>query len=160
MNNSSNNRHFISFGLALLTALTLLLASESVMAGVLKWEALSSTEQSVLKAFQGEWESLPEKTQGSLRRWAAKPAAERVRIKQRFNDWSKLSEPQQKNLTKQLKRYRAMSVEQKVRIKQWHGWVKKLPETERKKLREEWKNMSDVERKAYMKVLQEKYGGR
>jgi hypothetical protein len=160
MNNSSNNRHFISFLLALLMPLTLLLVSESVMAGVLKWEALSSTEQSVLKAFQDEWESLPEKTQGSLRRWAAKPSAERAKIKQRFNDWSKLSEPQQKNIATQLKRYREMSVEQKVRIKLWHEWVKKLPEAERKKLREEWKNMNDVERKAYMKVLQEKYGGR
>lgn len=160
MNNSSNKCHFIGFLVALLTALTLLLASGSVMAGSVKWEALNNTEKSVLKSFQDEWESLPEKTQGSLRRWAAKPAAERAKIKQRYGDWKQLSQPQQQNVAKQLKRYRAMSAQQKARIKQWHEWVKKLPEAERKKLREQWSGMNDAERRAYMKELQGKYGKR
>ncbi|QTR47526.1 DUF3106 domain-containing protein [Thiothrix litoralis] len=160
MNSSSNNCRFIGFLVALLTAWTLLLASGSVMAGSVKWEALSNTEQSVLKAFQGEWGSLPDKTQSALRRWAAKPAAERAKIKQRFGDWKRLSQSQQQNVVKQLKRYRAMSAEQKARIRQWHEWVKKLPEAERKKLREQWSGMNDAERRAYMKALQGKYGKR
>ena len=130
------------------------------MADPVKWEVLSSTEQSVLKAFQGEWNALPDKTQSSLRRWAAKPASERARIKQRFGAWKQLSSSQQQNVAKQLKRYRAMSAQQKARIKQWHDWVKKLPEAERKKLREKWSSMNDAERKAYMKALEEKYGNR
>ncbi len=93
-----------------------------------------------------------------LRRWAAKPAAERTRIKQRFGEWKQLSAPQQKKVAKQLKRYKAMSPEQKVRIKQWHEWVKKLPEEERNKLRASWSGMSDEQRRAYMKDLRKKYG--
>jgi hypothetical protein len=160
MNHSSNNRHFIGFLIAVWAVLTLSLISGNAMAGTVKWEMLDSNEKSVLAAFQKEWESLPDKTQGSLRRWAAKPASERARIKQRFGEWQQLSAIQQKTVAKQLKRYRAMSVEQKARIRQWHEWVKKLPDAERKKLREQWSSMNDAERRAYMKELQGKYGKR
>ena len=158
MNNSSNKRRFVGFLMALLTMIALLLAGGSVMAGAVTWESLSDGEKSVLKAFQGEWSSLSDKTQGNLKRWAAKPAAERSRIKQRYGDWQQLSEVQQKKIAKQLKRYKAMSPAQKAKIKQWHEWVKKLPEAERKKLREQWPNMTDAERRAYMKDLQQQYG--
>lgn len=154
MSSRSKNRYFR------VLLILLMLVSGGVMADPVKWEALSSTEQSVLKAFQGEWSTLPDKTQSSLRRWAAKPASERARIKQRFGAWKQLSSSQQQNVAKQLKRYRAMSAQQKARIKQWHEWVKKLPEAERKKLREKWSSMNDAERKTYMKALEEKYGNR
>lgn len=160
MNHSSNNRHFIGFLIAVWVVLTLSLVSGNAMAGTVKWETLDSNEKSVLEAFQKEWESLPDKTQSSLRRWAAKPASERARIKQRFGEWQQLSATQQKTVAKQLKRYRAMSAEQKARIQQWHEWVKKLPDAERKKLREQWSSMNDAERRAYMKELQGKYGKR
>ena len=158
MNHSSNKAHFIGLLMVLLAALILLLPSSLVRADTAKWETLNSNEKSVLKDFQNAWASLPDKTQSSLRRWAAKPATERARIKQRFSEWQQLSASQQKKVTKQLARYRAMSSEQKARIKQWHEWVKKLPEAERNKLREEWPKMDDAERRAYMKALQKQYG--
>ncbi|OQX02512.1 MAG: hypothetical protein BWK73_42425 [Thiothrix lacustris] len=158
MNHSSNKGRFIGLLMVLLATLLLLLPSSRVMAGTAKWEDLNSNEKAVLKDFQQGWETLPDKTQSSLRRWAAKPATERTRIKQRFSEWQQLSDPLQKKLAKQLARYRAMSSEQKARIKQWHEWVKKLPEAERNKLREEWHKMNDTERRSYMKVLQKQYG--
>ncbi|MDQ5769839.1 DUF3106 domain-containing protein [Thiothrix subterranea] len=158
MTNSSNKRRFVGFFMALLTMMALLLAGGNAMAGSVTWESLSDNEKSVLKAFQSDWSSLSDKTQGNLKRWAAKPATERSRIKQRFGDWQQLSAAQQKKIAKQLKRYKAMSPAQKAKIKQWHEWVKKLPENERKQLREKWPSMTDVERRAYMKDLQQQYG--
>lgn len=156
MSNSSNKIRFICS----LFMMAILFAGGKVMAGSVKWEDLNSNEKSVLKAFQGEWESFPDKTQGSLRRWAAKPATERTRIRKRFGEWKQLSPQQQKKVARQLKRYKEMSPAQKARIRQWHEWVKKLPEGERKKLRELWPGMGDAERRAYMKELQRKYGKR
>lgn len=142
----------------ILMVMALLLMSGKVMAGSVKWDDLNSNEKKVLKAFQGEWNGLPDKKQNTLRRWAAKPAAERARIRKRYQEWKQLSPAQQQKVSKQLKRYREMPAGQKARLKSWHAWVKKLPDDERKKLRAAWPGMSDTERRAYMKELQKKYG--
>lgn len=142
----------------LLLVMALWVVGGQAMAGSVKWEDLASNEKAVLKAFQGEWNALPDRKQNTLRRWAAKPEAERTRIRKRYQEWKQLSPPQQQKVARQLKRYQSMPAAQKARLKSWHAWVKKLPEDERRKLREAWPGMNDAERRVYMKQLQEKYG--
>lgn len=156
MERNSNN---VRSGLkAVLFMMAMLFTGGNAMAGSVKWEDLNGNERSVLKAFQKEWESFPDKKQKALRRWASIPATERARIRERFGEWKQLSPPQQKKVARQLARFKAMPPAQKARIKSWHEWVKKLPEDERKKLKQKWPGMTEAERKAYMRDLQKKYG--
>ncbi|MEB4591466.1 DUF3106 domain-containing protein [Candidatus Thiothrix sp. Deng01] len=141
-----------------LFTMVMLLIGGNAMAEPVRWNDLNSTEKSVLKAFQGEWEGFSEKKQNILRRWASKPESERARIKKRYAEWKQLSPQQQRKVAQQLKRFKTMSPSQKARVRAWHEWVQKLPEGERKKLRESWPTMTDAERRAYMKELQKKYG--
>lgn len=141
----------------LLLVVTVSLGSYA-MAGTVKWEELSRQEQTVLQAFQSEWAGLPDNKQKALRRWAAKPADERARIKQRYQEWKQLDAQQQQNISKALKRYRVLSAEQKAKLKTWYKWVQQLPADERRALKAKWAQMNAAERKAYMQTLQEKYG--
>ncbi len=134
-------------------------ASGQVMADTVRWSQLSAQEQAVLAGFAGQWDGFPASKQQTLRRWAAKPAQERERIRQRYAEWKRLSPASQQKVAQQLQRYKAMPPAKRARLKAWYAWVNTLPVAERQKLRQVWPSMGDAERRAYMEDLRRRYGG-
>lgn len=140
------------------TIMLIAVSSGQAVAGSVKWSQLSGNERAVLAAFAGNWDAFPTSKQQTLRRWAAKSARERERIRSRYAAWKRLSPARQHKIEQQLQRYKRMPPDKRARLKAWRAWVKTLPVAEQRKLSQAWPRLSEAERKAYMQNLRRRYG--
>lgn len=127
-------------------------------AGSLSWDSLSAQERSVLQDYEAKWSGFSTDKQNSLQRWAALPAGQREQIRSQYTQWNNLPLTRRIALQRKLDHYRSLSVEKREKIKKWRNWVKSLPTVEQQTLRDEWAQLSDLERKQYIQELAKKYG--
>lgn len=128
------------------------------------WEQLNQQEQGVLQRFSSEWDRMPAVRQQRLlngaRQWSNMNSDERDQARQRFQQWQQMKPDEQARLREGFDRFRRLPLEQREAIRNARQWFRSLPPERRKEMREQWRNMSQAERREFRRQLKKEYGER
>lgn len=127
------------------------------------WQQLTQEEQQVLNKFGDRWDQLPPERQQRLlngaRQWSNMDSDQRSQARQRFQQWQQMKPDEQARLRERFDRFRQLPPEQREAIRNARQWFRSLPPARRQELREQWRNMSPDERRAFRRQLRKEYGG-
>jgi hypothetical protein len=146
----------------ILMTLTGTVWAQSEVSGV-PWSQLGQDEQQLLQRFSGNWDQLPPERQQRLlngaRQWQNMNPQERDEARQRFQQWQQLPPDQQQRLRERFQRFRQLPPEQREAIRNARQWFRSLPPERRQEMRDQWRNMSQAERREFRRQLRKEYGG-
>lgn len=117
------------------------------------WTQLPAEEQQVLRGFQKTWEDLPadrrERLRAGAQQWARMSEAERGQALDSFRQWKRMGPDAQARTREQFRKFRALPPEERQALRRARKYFRGLPENERRALREQWRQMSQEERRAF-----------
>jgi hypothetical protein len=101
-----------------------------------------------------EWERLSEAQRALLvapirERWNAEPQA-RARMLRHAQRWQQLTPEQRRHAHRGMKRWSHLSPEQRDRARAIFARIRDLPEAERRQWREQWRQMTPEQRRAWL----------
>jgi hypothetical protein len=101
-----------------------------------------------------EWERLSEAQRALLvapvrERWNAEPEA-RARMLHHAQRWQQLTPEQRRHAHRGMKRWSHLSPEQRDRARAIFARIRDLPEAERRQWREQWRQMTPEQRRAWL----------
>lgn len=101
-----------------------------------------------------EWERLTEAQRALLvapvrERWNAEPEA-RARMLRHAQRWQQLTPEQRRHAHRGMKRWSHLTPEQRERARAIFSRIRDLPEAERRQWREQWRQMTPEQRRAWL----------